>query len=299
MGDISFFPERRQRALLSEFKTFTPASWQDKTPPAYDWMVEGAALSNTVSLISGDGGLGKSLLMQQLCTAAALGSSWLGMNVKRCKTFFLGCEDDADELWRRQERINKYYRCDMGDLDDMLMVSRAGEENSLFEFDRRTDWGEPTAVMEQLSYTVRQHGAQLVIIDTVADAFGGNEIVRSQVRRFITALRKFAISIQGTVILTAHPSNEGLTSGSGISGNRAWSNSVRSRLYLTRDTFKSGNQTVDGDPDIRWLKTMKSNYGPNGGKLKLRWQRGVFMLADEPRMYRDFTEASQDDNIPW
>ncbi|MEK6591574.1 MAG: AAA family ATPase, partial [Pseudomonadota bacterium] len=200
---------------------------------------------------------------------------------------FFGCEDDADELHRRQFNINAQYGIEMGDLDDMLMVERAGKENALMDFDRRTDWGRPEPLMSQLTHVVQEHGAQIVVLDTVADVFSGNEIVRNQVRRFITALRALAIKIQGVVILTAHPSNEGLNSGSGISGNRAWNNSVRSRLYLTKD----GNKD-EGDKYVRWLKTMKSNYSANGGKLKLEWRRGCFVPADAPRA-RDFSEAAE------
>jgi len=282
-------PPARPQHRIEEFQPWSPARWQGKQPPPYDWMVEGAALSGTVAMLSGDGGLGKSLLMQQLCTSAALGCDWLGMKVKPVRAFFLGCEDDEDELHRRQANICAHLGCEMGDLGEMLMISRPGKENGLADFDRRTDWGQPTPLYDQLRTAILEHGAQLAVLDTVADVFSGNEIIRNQVRRFITMLRKLAIEMQGCIILTAHPSNEGLASGSGISGNRAWNNSVRSRLYLTRD----GQGKDEGERDVRWLKTMKSNQAAAGGKIKLRWRRGVFELADAPVRFRDFTEAAE------
>lgn len=278
--------QRAQR--IEEFRPFSPAQWMGSTPPAYDWMVDGCFLTGTVALLSGDGGLGKSLILQQLCTAAAIGGDWLGLRTKRCKTFFMGCEDDSDELHRRQAAICEHYGADMGDLEDMLLIERAGKENSLVDFDRRTDQGRSTELYTQLSTAVRAHGAQLVVLDTVADVFSGNEIIRNQVRRFVTVMRKLAIEIQGTVILTAHPSNEGMASGSGLSGSRAWNNSVRSRIYLTRD-----GKDESGDRNVRWLKTMKANYGPSGGKLKLRWSRGVFGLDDAPPV-RNWSEPDFD-----
>ena len=102
-------------------------------------------------------------------------------------------------------------------------------------------------------------------------------------------LRRLAIECQACVILTAHVSNEGLSSGSGLSGNRAWSNSVRSRFYLTMDK----PETKGGEPatDRRVLRGMKANYAASGGKIPLRWRAGVFERND-PAPPRDYTEPS-------
>jgi hypothetical protein len=84
--------------------------------------------------------------------------------------------------------------------------------------------------------------------------------------------------------MTAHPSNEGVQSGSGLAGSRAWNNDVRSRMYLTAD--KS-----DGKPNHRLLKTMKNNYAANGGKVEIVWERGVFRRVDQP-LIKDWTEPA-------
>lgn len=31
---------------------------------------------------------------------------------------------------------------------------------------------------------------------------------------------------------------------------------------------------------MRVLKTMKSNYGPAGGEIRVRWRDGVFIMSD-------------------
>ena len=78
------------------------------------------------------------------------------------------------------------------------------------------------------------------------------------------------------VILAKKP--EGLNTGSGMSGSTAWNNAVRSRLYLT----EAGEQT---DGATRILKTMKANYGPKGGEIRLRWSKGVYEeIAEETGM---------------
>lgn len=260
------------------FEPFSPAKWHGSEPPPHDWIVDGCFLRGTVAMLSGDGGLGKSLLMQQLCTAAALGKAWLGLDTKPSRTFAMFCEDDEDELHRRQADINRHYNCDMPDLEDTLYISRAGQENVLCEFDKRTGGRAVlTPVYEQLRNAILDFGAQVIVLDTVADIFAGDEIRRTEVRRFVTILRRLAVEVQGVVILNAHPSLTGMSSGSGISGSTAWNNSVRSRLYLTRPKQEEEGET---DNNERLLKTMKNNQGPYGGKIGLRWDKGVFVRTD-------------------
>jgi|SRR5579884_334097 len=279
-SNISRFPNGASSARprpAEPFGAFSPAEWYLKDPPPYDWMVEGCLLRGTVGMLSGDGGIGKSLLMQQLLTAAAIGKDWLGLKTQKCKGFGFFCEDDKDELHRRQARINEHYDCEYPDVET-LYVSRVGMENVLVEFDRRTDRALPTPLWDQLRTAVLDFGAQLVVIDTIADAYGGNEIVRNQVRRFITELRRLAVQIQGCVILTAHPSLQGMNNGTGLSGSTAWNNSVRSRLYLTKPRKKEEDQFEEEDgTNERILKTMKNNQGPGHGILPLIWENGVFV----------------------
>lgn len=278
MSNVTPLPANQRR--LAPFEAFSPIEWQGRTPPALDWMVENCVLRGTVCMLSGDGGLGKSLLMQQLLTCAALGQDWLGMKVAQCRGLGFFCEDDKDELWRRQQSINTLYGTEMGDLEDVWMMSRVGAENVLMEFDRRDDTPKPTPIFAQLRQKVLDVGAQLIVLDTLADVFAGNEIIRNQVRRFVSALRKLALETNGAVILTAHPSLAGLNSGSGISGSTAWNNSVRSRLYLTKPKPKNGEEDDDGD--IRLLKTMKSNQSKSGGQIEIRWEHGAFVRVDAP-----------------
>lgn len=271
-------PATRPNAL-GPFNSFSPAKWHGVEPPPYDWMVDGCFLRGTVAMLSGDGGLGKSLLMQQLCTAATIGKPWLGLETQACKAFAFFCEDDEGELHRRQHAINRLYDCQGADLEHVEYAARVGMENVLVEFDRRTDQPKFMPLFEQLRHKVTSIGAQIVVLDTLADVFAGNEIIRNQVRRFVSALRRLAMEIQGVIVMTAHPSLTGMSSGTGLSGSTGWNNSVRSRLYLTR--VRQNGDEEEEDTNERYLKTMKNNQGPFGGKIKLRWEKGVFVRADQ------------------
>jgi RecA-family ATPase len=115
----------------------------------------------------------------------------------------------------------------------------------------------------------------LLVLDTIADLFGGNEIIRAQVNYFIKATCGAFIKQAKdagfvlTVILLSHPSQAGRNSGSGESGSTAWNNAVRARLYLTRPE--------DGLPEQRVLTRKKSNYSASGDdvKIDLIWADGV------------------------
>jgi RecA-family ATPase len=126
-----------------------------------------------------------------------------------------------------------------------------------------------TAQFERLEKAVEEHKPKLVVIDPAADVFGGDEIKRVQVRQFVQKLAKLALDNDCAVMLLAHPSLAGLTSGRGTSGSTAWSNSARARLYLETDA---------DDPNRRLLKVMKANHGAIGEEIALRWHGGAFVL---------------------
>lgn len=249
----------------------SPVDWGDRTPPRHNWIVEGCFLAGTVAMLSGDGGLGKSLIMQQLCTCAAAGRMWLGHSIRRVRSLALFCEDDADELERRQYQINRHYGCANTDLDEFRWLSRPGQDSALMTFGRwGSEGGKVTDLGRALERKAKDFGAQIIVCDTRKDVFRGNQIDEDQARVFVSHLRRLAIAIEGVVILTAHPSQTGRSEGSGESGSVAWHNSVRSRLYLYEDKAK-----------LLWLRTMKNNHAARGGKIPLAWRQGVFVRTDE------------------
>lgn len=87
-------------------------------------------------------------------------------------------------------------------------------------------------------------------------------------------LRGMAIAAGSGVLLTSHPSLTGLTTGTGLSGSTAWNASVRSRLYFKRAVT---DKDEEPDPDLRVLECKKSNYGPVGEIINLRWKDGLFL----------------------
>ncbi|MFN4128574.1 MAG: AAA family ATPase [Paracoccaceae bacterium] len=252
---------------------FFPASSLEGRPiPSREWAVQDLVPSGTVTLLGGDGGTGKSLLALQLAFAVATDSRWIGHQTVGGAAMFISAEDDHDELHRRTADIVRANDKTMLDLDRLTMRSLAGEDALLAVLDRASGVLTPTPLYAEIEARIAADKPALVVLDTLADLFPGNENDRAQARQFIGLLRGWAIRHSCAVILLAHPSLSGLTSGSGTSGSTGWNNSVRSRLYLER----IAQEGYEANPDARVLRTMKANYGRTGGEITITWKDGVF-----------------------
>jgi RecA-family ATPase len=230
-------------------------------------------------MLSGDGGIGKSLLTLQLLTAAATGTRWLGLDTMRCRAMGVYCEDDSDEIWRRMEDITRGAETNFSELEDLTFASRVGQDNLLMRAEDKFGRSlKATPLYDEIRIRARETGVQLLVLDSLHDLFGGNENSRPEARFFVNLLRRIALEIDGAVVLCAHPSMSGLQSGDGTSGSTAWNNAVRSRLYLSRPKADKDDHT---DPDARVLTSKKANYGKVGFQLPLKWVDGLF-VSDQP-----------------
>lgn len=279
--------ERRESATFAapgRGGTFRASELERRPVPEREWLVPGMVPAGTVTLMSGDGGTGKSLLGLQLAVAAALDRNWIGCPVKAGKSLVLSAEDDVDELHRRLATVATSESVALGEMHAIHIMPLAGEDAVLAFLDRDTGMMVPSDLFIEVERVIADLRPVLVVIDNLADVFAGNENSRAEVRQFVGMLRQWAMKYRCGVLLLAHPSLAGLSSGSGSSGSTAWSNSVRSRLFLDRD--KSGSDAAPEDPDVRSLKVMKSNYAAAGDAIRLRWQDGVFVAEGQHKTDR-------------
>lgn len=259
-----------------DWEIISAASWQDQPIPPRRWYVEDWIPANNVTLLYGDGAVGKSLVTLQLAAAGVTGTEWLGLSIEQPgAVLMLMAEDEPDEtharLWEVIKPFGRFaaYR-------DLHIISRAGMDAGLARFDRDGNMT-ATAIWPKLVAAVQAIRPKLVVLDNLADIFQGNEIDKQQARAFVNLLRRLCITLDTTVIVLAHPSQAGMESGRGTSGNTAWSNSVRSRLYMERDVSAG----ADGKPDknSRLLTVMKANYSATGTQVRVRWNDGRFVIA--------------------
>lgn len=251
---------------------YSAASLKGKAVPARQWLVPGMVPQRTVTLFSGDGGTGKSLLALQMAVAAVAGTSWIGRSVQQGSALLISAEDDDDELHRRLDDILRAEGRSYDDVAGLTLRSLAGED-ALLAVDSQLALME-TTLFKELERRAANDAPALIVIDTLADVYPANENDRAKVRQFVGILRGLAIRQKCAVVLLGHPSLTGLNSGSGTSGSTAWHNSVRSRLYLHRVIDEQG---YESDSRKRVLSIKKQNYGETGTEIAMTWQDGAFV----------------------
>jgi RecA-family ATPase len=260
-----------QRAQAGERSRFySAASLRREDVKPREWLVPELIPQKTVTLFSGDGGTGKSLLALQLAVAVSTGCGWIGKGVPDGRVIYMSAEDDDEELHRRLDDILRATNRSYSELDGLTLRSLAGED-ALLALDSQVALMQ-SELFNELDARAADEAPTLIIIDTLADVYPANENDRAKVRQFIGILRGLALKRSCAVLLLGHPSLTGLSSGTGSSGSTAWNNSVRSRLYLSRVT----DNGFEADPDKRVLTTKKANYGRIGGEIHVKWQSGVF-----------------------
>ena len=247
---------------------------------ARSWLVPDLIPTGAPTIFNGDGGTGKSTIAEQLAGAVAARRTWLGRDVVGGRVLYLSCEDDLDELHRRAVDIAADLDVTLEEMADLMLAPMVGEDAIMAVQDGGSDVLKTTPRWVEFEALIADWRPILVVVDSLADVFAGREISRSQARQFVNLLRGLCVHHDTTVLLLAHPSLSGMASGSGSSGSTGWSNSVRSRLYLTRVTAKDDKQSIEPDTDRRILSTKKSNYAATGKEIALRWSAGVFKLDD-------------------
>jgi RecA-family ATPase len=270
-----------------------PTAWQDEPVPKQQWLAHKRIPMHAVCSLGGDGAVGKTTIALQLGVAVASGAQdWLGAVIETPgPVIFFTAEEDEHEVHRRLSAINKHTGIQFADLAQFHLLCTPDEDSTLGVAGRAGSVN-ATDLFARLETAACDIRPALIVIEAAADVFTGSENDRSQVVQFIGLLRRMAIKSGAAVVLLAHPSLTGLSSGSGTSGSTHWNNAVRSRLYL-----KSAAASED-EPDLglRELRVMKANYGPVGEKVQLRWERGVYVPHAGPSLLeRAAAEASVDD----
>jgi RecA-family ATPase len=80
----------------------------DPIPPRA-WLVNERIPMRNVSMLGGEGSIGKSLLLMQLAGAVVLGKEWIGTLPEIGPVLYLSCEEDDDEVRRRMEDVARHF----------------------------------------------------------------------------------------------------------------------------------------------------------------------------------------------
>lgn len=264
----------------------------DIEPEPKRFIIPRLAPAAEVTLFTGAGAVGKSLLAQQLATAIATGTPTLGLDLDPAPAIYITCEDDAKVLHYRQAHICRALGVDMANLAGWLhLISLRGEpDNALAYFDHEGRLA-AAPLFARVAKLVRETRAALVCLDNVAHLFTGNENDRGNVTQFVNLLNRLAGETGVAMLLMGHPNKGGDT----YSGSTGWLNAVRSQVYMSR-------LEEDGaDPDVRTVTIGKPNYTQAGEALRFRWHNWAFvpegLVFSAPHSSGSSTRASEDEKL--
>jgi RecA-family ATPase len=249
--------------------------WDYEPVPERKWAIKDRVPLRQPGLFSGEGGTGKSIIELMKNVAHVTGKDWLGSLPEIGPAFYLGAEDDVDELHIRLAAIAAHYRTTFTELINggLRILPLLGKDAVLCAASHGGKV-EPTALYWQIYEAAADIKPKNISIDTLSRAFAGNEIDRVQVYAFACHLQALAMVAGGSVTVLSHPSLTGIASGSGISGSTAWHGAFRFRQYLKGIKPDASEQP---DDDVRELEFKKNQYGPKGESVVVRYQRGLFL----------------------
>lgn len=243
-----------------------PMDWlalEGSQPEPTHWRLDGWLPERTVTLLSANGGVGKSNLSLQLGISLVAGQQFLGLETKPSRVLVISAEDEARTVHFRVANICKDQGVEMSQLNGLSVYDLTQQDCVMWRD------GHATERMQWLADKVVRHKADVVIIDNASDVFLANENDRAEVRGFMRCLNMIASSTGCAVLLLAHVDKASVRAGAGLdsnstfSGSTAWNNSARSRWAMVRTT----------DREIL-LKHEKCNLGPLQEELRLEFDSG-------------------------
>jgi RecA-family ATPase len=251
--------------------TITPQAWKDTTPECQQWLATARIPAGDLTILSGNGGSGKTEIALQLLVNVAAGrGDWLGCTIESGVGLFLSCEEPAENVRERVERICQDRGIDPLQLADLHMTFPDLDATWLCAVDRS---GRMTRapLLDLIETWIKTHKPRLLVIDSVSAVFDGDAISRRQVRAFLAMLRKIAHKAGTAILLLDHPSVRGMADGSGTANSVDWHNSVRAMMHLS--------SPERDDPDARTLVVRKTNRGRPNELVSLRWNGLTFTTA--------------------
>jgi RecA-family ATPase len=257
--------------IILPFETFDASQWEGVPIELRRWIVHNRIPAGEPGIMSGDGGTGKTKLALQLGAAVSAElPDWVGGVVEtHGPVLVFSAEEKLKEMHRRMRDVLEHRTLSFKDLRGRLHFICDHSDTVLGAVDRN-GIVQPTMSLLRLEKTVITIRPALVVVENAAEVYSGNESDRPNVTRFVRSLLgRLTVPCESTVMLIQHPSVSGLNDGTGRSGSTGWNNAGRWRNNFT--TIK------DDDDGLRQLEVAKNNYGPKGEKVRLRWERGVFV----------------------
>ena len=183
---------QERKELIEPLRTITPAAWRDLPLEEMQWLATNRIPAGEPTILSGDGGGGKTTIALQLAVAVErrLGE-WLGTTTSSGPVIFVTAEEPEAEMRRRLDRVARKLGIDPAEITG-LHFHFAEPEASLLAVASGDGTMSPTPLFQALAAAAEIIRPAILMIDSVAAVFGGNQNDCVQVRSFVSLLRGIA-----------------------------------------------------------------------------------------------------------
>ena len=190
------------RILLDDAKKVTynfRAIDFSKERPVREWLVDGFLSKGEIAMFSGDGGSGKSLLLQDLAIHMITGKDeWLGMKLAGQKVMIIDQENPEDEVWERLFALG---------------MTKESTDNLRYVWYQHVLLDDPDQV-RKLYEDVANFGPDLLTLDSMSRMHLSNENANEEMNPLINdAIFPLARTLGTTVAMIHHVRKDGRTRG--------------------------------------------------------------------------------------
>lgn len=187
------------------------------------WLVDGIISRGSLSIFYGEPGAKKTFSLLWLAACASIGGSWLDMKTKPCKVLIVDEESGEKRLGLR---LGQILRGALADENAMLSYVSLAQ----FHLNESRD-------VDALQNLILDEGAELVVIDALADIMSGDENSKEDVQPVMNSLRKIAETTNAAIVVIHHSNKLG-----GYRGSSAIKAAVDFMVLVTSD---DGSQFIN------------------------------------------------------
>ena len=281
--------------------------WDNIEVTPRKWLINPWLPANTVTMFTGDGGVGKSWLTLQMVCQITCGYRDAYLKPKFNKVadktlprdvVFATYEDEPAEIKRRlQELTNNmpWIENSLNIIKQHLHIVDMRGKGSVWGpgiGQHIQNTGDLLPAGEDLRAICEDTEAKLLVLDPLSGAFGGNENDRSAVYDFVSSFRGWGDAVGCAMLMVGHLPKGAEARIAGFSGSTAWPASVRSMWTIDKHQLKDKNV----DKRYYWqLEHTKSNYAAIQPPIYLTKQpKGWWTQADNREEAADSYDVYQD-----
>ena len=234
MGNISTFQTAQRRDTVPvTYRGLTRADVALLPPP--EWLIEGLLETNSIAMLYGQPGIGKTFVTLDLALTLASGISWWGQYVKPVPVLYVLSEGAG----RLNDRLTAWERTRQTAIDNIWFIT------SLVDLTRKET---PDALLAAMPVM-----PGLVIIDTLARCVGNaDQDSNTDMSGVVNALTKMQQDSGATILMVHHPGK----TDNGPRGASCLIGAVETQLKLTYDGSLlklQAEKQRNADIDMPWL----------------------------------------------